>query len=60
LLEAIILLNTKEYAQRYDAMIKAVSWLGYHPEEQMEDVLQKARRTPKYQEDEYYREWIDG
>jgi hypothetical protein len=56
ILQKIILIDLEN---RYGAMIKAVAYLSDHPKDDRERVLSEVRLTKKYQEDEYYREWID-
>ena len=59
ILESIILLDSKSMENCYGAIIKSVSYLSDHPQEKIVKVLSKARKTKKYKEDEYYREWIN-
>lgn len=59
ILESIILMNHQKSVVRYGAFIKAVSYLSDHPESIKDDILNKARQTKRYSEDEYYKEWID-
>ena len=43
----------------YGALIKAIAYISYHPTNEIERVLAKARKTKSYKEDETYRDWID-
>jgi|TARA_B110000285_G_C14983583_1_gene542669 hypothetical protein len=58
ILETVILKEHK-YTYSYGALIKAVSYLLDYPEKDYNRILDKARKTKMYQEDETYREWID-
>jgi hypothetical protein len=59
ILESIILMKNQKIVVRYGAFIKAVSYLSDHPKPTQNDILNRAKKTKLYSEDEYYKEWID-
>jgi len=59
ILQTIILLDSEELKGAYDTVIKALAYLSDHPASERENVLNIARQSKRYQEDEYYQEWVD-
>ena len=57
ILEKIILLKPTNGS--YGALIKSISYLDGHSEKDIKNVLDKARNSTMYKNDEYYRDWIN-
>ena len=53
------MLDSEEFKDKYGAIIKVVSYLSDYHKSKRKEVIARIKKTKKYKEDEYFREWID-